>query len=153
MTQGITNYIEFVYLFDVTNGNPNGDPDAANQPRQDYETGFGLVSDVCLKRKVRNYVEMVAEGKTPNKIYVTEGAVLDDKHAEAYKEVGADKKKSANGKSAELTAWMCKHYYDVRMMGALMVGDLNCGKVRGPLQMGIARSVEPIRPVQLSLTR
>ena len=152
MTTVVSNCIEFAYIFDVTNGNPNGDPDAANQPRQDYETGLGLITDVCLKRKIRNYVEMVA-GKSPNRIYVTEGAILDDKHAEAYKEVEVDPKKGANGKAADLTAWMCKHYYDVRMMGALMVGDLNCGKVRGPLQVGIARSVEPIRPVQLSITR
>jgi len=161
----ISNYIEFAYLFDVTNGNPNGDPDAANAPRQDYETGLGLVSDVCLKRKVRNYVEMIKGGKTPNAIYVTEGAVLDDKHAEAYKALGIKDKpsrKKGKGSGSEgsgeddedrLTAWMCKHYYDVRMMGALMVGDLNCGKVRGPLQVGQAHSVEPIAPVQMSITR
>jgi CRISPR-associated protein Csd2 len=146
----ISNYIEFDYLFDVTNGNPNGDPDAANAPRQDYETGLGLVSDVCLKRKVRSYIEM-QKGKSPNAIYITEGAVLDDKHAEAYEALGIDPK--ANGKEADLTKWMCEHYYDVRMMGALMVGDLNCGKVRGPLQLGQARSIEPIVPVQMSITR
>jgi CRISPR-associated protein Csd2 len=146
----IGNYIEFGYLFDVTNGNPNGDPDAANAPRQDYETGLGLVSDVCLKRKVRSYVEM-QKGKSPNAIYVTEGAVLDDKHREAYKELGINGK--PDSRAAELTTWMCEHYYDVRMMGALMVGDLNCGKVRGPLQIGQGRSVEPIVPVQMSITR
>jgi CRISPR-associated protein Csd2 len=152
-TAQINNCIEFAYLFDATNSNPNGDPDAANQPRQDYETGLGLVTDVCVKRKIRNYVEMVGGSKTPNRIYVTEGAVLDDKHAEAYKENGIDPKKNANGKSGDLTAWMCRQYYDIRMMGAPMVGDLNCGKVRGPLQIGIAQSVDPIRPVQLSITR
>jgi CRISPR-associated protein Csd2 len=98
MAAVINNCFEFAYLFDVTNGNPNGDPDAANQPRQDYETGLGLVTDVCLKRKVRNYVEMVA-GKGGNAIYVTEGAVLDEKHAEAYKKIGVDPKKGANGKA------------------------------------------------------
>ncbi len=164
----ISNYIEFAYLFDVTNGNPNGDPDAANAPRQDYETGMGLVSDVCIKRKIRNYVEMKG-GKTPNAIYVTEGAVLDDKHAKAYEALGIEDKPSrkkakasesaddgedkVNNTSEKLTAWMCKHYYDVRVMGALMVGDLNCGKVRGPLQLGQARSVEPIVPVQMTITR
>ena len=146
----ISNYVEFAYLFDVTNGNPNGDPDAANAPRQDYETGLGLVSDVCLKRKVRNFVEM-GGGKSPNAIYVTEGAILDDKHADAYKALGIEGK--PDGRASELTTWMCQHYYDVRMMGALMVGDLNCGKVRGPLQLGQARSVEPIVPVQMSITR
>jgi CRISPR-associated protein Csd2 len=84
----ISNYIEFAYLFDVTNGNPNGDPDAANAPRQDYETGLGIVSDVCLKRKVRNYVEMKVGGEPPNAIYVTEGAILDDKHAKAFEALG-----------------------------------------------------------------
>jgi CRISPR-associated protein Csd2 len=152
-TAEINNWIEFAYLFDATRSNPNGDPDAANQPRQDYETGAGLVSDVCIKRKLRNHVEMVGGGKSPNRIYVTEGAVLDDKHAEAYAANDVDKKSGANGKSADLTAWMCRQYYDIRMMGAPMVGDLNCGKVRGPLQIGIAQSVEPIRPVQLTITR
>jgi CRISPR-associated protein Csd2 len=147
----ISNYMEFDYLFDVTNGNPNGDPDAANAPRQDYETGLGLVSDVCLKRKVRSYIEM-RKGKSPNAIYITEGAVLDDKHEEAYAALGIDDRK-LNGKEADLTKWMCEHYYDGRMMGALMIGDLNCGKVRGPLQLGQARSIEPIVPVQMSITR
>jgi CRISPR-associated protein Csd2 len=145
----INNYREFEYLFDVTSGNPNGDPDAANAPRQDYETGLGLVSDVCLKRKVRSYVEM-KQGKSPNAIYITEGAVLDEKHDEAYKALGIRKPK---GNEADLTKWMCEHYYDVRTMGALMVGNLTCGKVRGPLQLGQARSIEPIVPVQMSITR
>jgi CRISPR-associated protein Csd2 len=145
----ISNYREFDYLFDVTSGNPNGDPDAANAPRQDYETGVGLVSDVCLKRKVRSYVEL-KKGKSPNAIYITEGAVLDEKHEEAYKAFGIDGKPNGN---EDLTKWMCEHYYDVRMMGALMVGDLTCGKVRGPLQLGQARSIEPIVPVQMSITR
>jgi CRISPR-associated protein Csd2 len=149
----INNCFEFAYLFDVTNGNPNGDPDAANQPRQDYETGFGLVTDVCLKRKIRNYVEMVKRGEPGHAIYISEGAVLDDKHRAAYNSLGVDPKKGANGKAAELTAQMCKNHYDVRMMGALMVGELNCGKVRGPLQLGIARSIDQIVPVQLSITR
>ena len=148
----ISNYMEFAYVFDVTGGNPNGDPDAANAPRQDYETGLGLVSDVCLKRKIRNYVEM-RSGKAPNAIYITEGAILDDKHGEAYKALGIEPKSKPNGNAADLTKWMCEQYYDVRMMGALMVGDLNCGKVRGPLQLGQARSIEPIVPAQLSITR
>src|SRR6516225_4187253 len=95
----INNCFEFAYLFDVTNGNPNGDPDAANQPRQDYETGLGLVTDVCLKRKIRNYVEMVKTGQSGHAIYISEGAVLDDKHKAAYSALGVDPKKGANGKA------------------------------------------------------
>jgi CRISPR-associated protein Csd2 len=152
MTTVVNNCIEFAYFFDVTNGNPNGDPDAANAPRQDYETGIGLVSDVCLKRKVRNYVEMV-KGKAPNAIYVTEGSVLDDKHADAYNALGIDPKSKKDDKAGDLTKWMCQQYFDVRVFGALMVGDLNCGKVRGPMQIGMAKSVEPIVPVQMSITR
>src|SRR5215469_8161941 len=117
MTTVINNCIEFVYLFDVRNGLPNGDPDASNAPRQDYETSLGIVTDVCLKRKIRNYVELTKGGKPPNAIYITEGAILDDKHAEAYKAKGVASPKKLDGKAAELTTWMCERYYDVRMMG------------------------------------
>lgn len=147
----INNHIEFVYLFDVVNGNPNGDPDAQNAPRQDYETGFGLVSDVCVKRKVRNYVETLG-GAAPNALYITEGSVLDDAHKAAWEEVGVEKKPK-DGQAKSLIDFMCKRYYDVRMFGALMQGDYNCGKVRGPVQIGFAKSIEPIVPVQISLTR
>lgn len=147
----ISNCYEFCYLFDCTNSNPNGDPDAGNAPRQDYETGLGIVSDVCIKRKLRNYVEMI-DGKSPNAIYITEGAILDNKHKNAYEALGIDDK-AAREKESELTEWMCQHYYDVRMIGALMVGDRNCGKVRGPLQISMAQSIDPITPVRLSITR
>lgn len=151
----ISNYYEFSYIFDCKNGNPNGDPDAANAPRQDYTTGTGWVSDVAIKRRIRNYVEMVKDGKEPNRIYITEGAVLDDRHGEAYGAAGLEAKKGTkvNGKAAELTSWMASQYYDVRLMGALMVGALNCGKVRGPLQFGPATSLDPIEPVEMSITR
>src|SRR5262249_20063049 len=111
------------------------------------------VTDVCLKPKIRNYVELTKGGKPLHAIYITESAILDDKHAEAYKAKGVVNPKKLDGKAAELTAWMCERYYDVRMIGALMVGDLTCGKVRGPLQIGLARSVEPIVPVRISITR
>ena len=154
---------EFVLLFDVTNGNPNGDPDAGNMPRTDPETGHGLVSDVCLKRKVRNYVEL-ARGDAPRfRIYVTEGAVLNDKHREAYRALRpddkdvADAKKKLNPRNDEeayrLRDFMCTNFFDIRTFGAVMGTAVNAGQVRGPVQIAFATSVEPVMPLEASITR
>jgi len=155
----IANRYEFVYLFEVTNGNPNGDPDAGNMPRLDPETNQGLVTDVALKRKVRNYVQLEKGFQPPHDIYMQEHAVLNNKHAEAYKalEIEPDTNKKALPKDAararELTQWMCRNFYDIRTFGAVMTTEINCGQVRGPVQMGFAQSVDPIVPLEISITR
>ena len=150
----ISNRYDFVYLFDVENGNPNGDPDAGNTPRLDPETGFGLVTDVCLKRKVRNFVEIAKAGEPGYKIYVAERAVLSQSREPAYESVEA---KACKGESARIDAarrWMCANFYDVRAFGAVMSTKLNnCGQVRGPVQLTFARSVEAVVPVEVSITR
>ena len=148
----IQNRYEFILYFDVINGNPNGDPDAGNLPRIDPETGRGLVSDVCLKRKVRNYVELVKEDSNTHHIYVTEGAVLNEKHQEAYIALGLESEK---GKSAPIsvTEWLCKHFFDVRTFGAVMSTEINGGTVRGPVQFCFSESVDPIVPQEVSITR
>ncbi|MBX3482385.1 type I-C CRISPR-associated protein Cas7/Csd2 [Phenylobacterium sp.] len=155
---------EFVLYFDVADGNPNGDPDAGNMPRLDPETGHGLVSDVCLKRKIRNYVEL-AKGDGPQfRIYVTEGAILNDKHREAYVAVRPDdpavkdaktKKLSPNSdeEAARLRRFMCDNFFDIRTFGAVLSTGINAGQVRGPVQMNFARSVEPVLPLEISITR
>lgn len=148
---------DFVYLFDVKDGNPNGDPDAGNLPRIDPETGQGLVTDVCLKRKIRNYVGLVKEEQPPFEIYVKERAVLNLQHARAYDEYKLKPEKRKLPKKAEdaakVTAWMCGNFYDVRTFGAVMSTDVNCGQVRGPAQFAIARSVDPIISQEHAVTR
>ena len=147
----IQNRYDFVYLFDVVNGNPNGDPDAGNLPRLDPETSQGLVTDVCLKRKVRNYVEMTREGKNPFEIYVREKAVLNLQHQRAHDAVGEQDKKADKTRLAR--EWMCKNFFDVRTFGAVMSTGVNCGQVRGPVQLAFARSIDPIVPLDVSITR
>ncbi len=156
----IENRYDFVLLFDVKDGNPNGDPDAGNLPRMDAETGRGLVTDVSLKRKVRNYVGMVKAEQPPFEIYVKEKAILNNQHARAYKAIGAgdllkgeDKKRKGGDKVEEARAWMCKNFYDVRTFGAVMSTGVNCGQVRGPVQLTFARSVDPIAAQEHSITR
>lgn len=161
----IQNRYEFVVLFDVENGNPNGDPDAGNMPRIDPETGYGLVSDVCLKRKIRNYVETVKEDAAGYRIYVKDGVPLNRSDAEAcnYIGVGTDEKslKAAKKKDEELDRklrdFMCSNFFDIRTFGAVMTtfvrGALNCGQVRGPVQLGFARSIDPILPQEVAITR
>ena len=159
----IQNRYEFVIFFDVENGNPNGDPDAGNMPRIDPETGYGLVTDVCLKRKIRNYVEAVKEGEPGYRIYVKDGVPLNRSDAEACAYVGADpaKLKEAKKKDADLDIkirdFMCRNFYDIRTFGAVMTtfvkGALNCGQVRGPVQLSFARSVDPIVPQEVTITR
>ena len=159
----IKNRYEFVIFFDVENGNPNGDPDAGNMPRIDPETGYGLVTDVCLKRKIRNYVEMAREGDPGYRIYVKDGVPLNRSDAEAcaYVGVAPDKLKDAKKKDDQLDSklrdFMCQNFYDIRTFGAVMTtfvkGALNCGQVRGPVQLGFARSVDPIVPQEVTITR
>ncbi len=156
----ISNRYEFVYLFDVENGNPNGDPDAGNLPRIDPETNHGIVTDVCLKRKIRNYVEITKGGKSPNEIYVREKAILNQTHERAHKAIGAktkaDGEEGRRGSSDEVErarAWMCANFFDVRTFGAVMALGTNCGQVRGPVQMNFGRSIEPVVPREITITR
>lgn len=153
---------DFVLIFDVTNGNPNGDPDAGNLPRLDPETNHGLVSDVSLKRKIRNYVDLAREGQAGHHIYVQEGAILNEKHRQAYVALRpADAKAAKDAKlnpkddteAHALRDWMCKNFFDVRTFGAVMSTGINCGQVKGPVQITFANSVEPILPVEITVTR
>jgi CRISPR-associated protein Csd2 len=153
---------DFVFLFDVSNGNPNGDPDAGNLPRLDPETNQGLVTDVCLKRKIRNYAEIAKGGETGYAIYVQEAAILNEKHRQAYIAVRADKQKAAKDKKLNpqndqeanaLRKFMCDNFFDVRAFGAVMSTGVNCGQVRGPIQLSFARSVEPVVPLEIAITR
>jgi len=153
----IANRYEFVLLFDVENGNPNGDPDAGNTPRVDPETGHGLVTDVCLKRKIRNHVALAKDGVEGFRIYVQEKAVLNLTNKEAYKayELPQEKKKlPKNIEDAQrVTGWMCTNFYDIRAFGAVMTTEVNCGQVRGPVQLAFAKSVDSILPQEISITR
>ena len=148
---------EFVLLFDVTNGNPNGDPDAGNLPRVDPETGLGIVTDVALKRKIRNYVDALRGGEERFKIYVQQGAILNNQHRRAYKEIGKEKeldaKKTTQKDVGEARRWMCANFFDVRTFGAVMSTEVNAGQVRGPVQLTFARSVDPILGLDAAITR
>ena len=141
---------DFVYLFDVSDGNPNGDPDAGNLPRVDPETGHGLVTDVCLKRKVRNYIGTIKSEEPPFEIYVKEKAVLNRQHERAYEALDKNPDSSPD---QDATQWMCRNFYDVRTFGAVMSTKVNCGQVRGPIQMAFARSIEPIISLEHAITR
>jgi len=152
------NRFDFVLLFDVRNGNPNGDPDAGNSPRIDPETGHGLVSDVALKRKLRNFIVLARSDAEGNPqpgfdIYVKELAVLNRQHGRAYEALGLDAKKPPEGAVDKARAWMCQTFFDIRMFGAVMTTGVNCGQVRGPVQLTFARSVEPIVSLEQSITR
>ena len=153
----IAHRYEFVYLFDVTNGNPNGDPDAGNLPRLDPETNCGLVTDVALKRKVRNFVTLDKDGAPGFAIYMQEKAVLNNQHKRAYDalEIKPEDKKlpKDEAKAREITAWMCANFFDVRTFGAVMTTGINAGQVRGPVQLAFAASVEPVLPLEISITR
>lgn len=144
---------EFVLLFDVTNGNPNGDPDAGNLPRIDPETGYGLVTDVALKRKVRNYVDALRGSEERFKIYVQQGAILNNQHGRAYSALAKDPKKATQKDIAEARQWMCQNFYDVRTFGAVMSTEVNAGQVRGPVQFTFARSQDPILGLDVAITR
>ncbi len=160
-SQPIANRYDFVFFFDVTNGNPNGDPDAGNLPRVDPEAKCGLVSDVCLKRKVRNYVALAKDQLAGHEIYVSERAILNLQNKKAWDAVMPEVNKAEDlkklpkneAKARELTAWMCSNFFDVRTFGAVMSTGVNCGQVRGPVQFTFARSLEPIMPLEISITR
>ena len=157
----LTNRYDFVLLFDVKDGNPNGDPDAGNLPRLDAESGHGLVTDVSLKRKVRNFVSLVKGETPPYDIYVKEKAILVQAHEKAYIAIGAedalkgeDKKRKGSGDTVDLARkWMCGNFFDVRTFGAVMSLGINCGQVRGPVQLTFARSITPIVALEHSITR
>ena len=166
MTSPITHRYDFSLFFDVENGNPNGDPDAGNIPRIDPETGLGIVSDVCLKRKVRNYVELVkgedaedelAPGTKGYKIYVQEKAVLNNRNKLAYDRSGIKPEKKKLPRKIEdqlaVTKFMCNNFYDIRSFGAVMTTEVNCGQVRGPIQLCFAQSIDPVVPQEMSITR
>jgi CRISPR-associated protein Csd2 len=158
----LENRYDFVFFFDVSNGNPNGDPDAGNLPRMDPETGHGLVSDVSIKRKIRNFVADSKAEEPGHAIYVQENAILNDQHRKAYEVVRPEDKKVKTNKKLspqsdeemeELRNWMCANFFDVRTFGAVMSTGVNCGQVRGPLQFTFGRSVDPIMPMEITITR
>lgn len=163
MSEAIKNRYDFQILFDVENGNPNGDPDAGNMPRTDPETGLGIVTDVCIKRKIRNYVEAVKDGEPGYRIYIKENIPLNTSDREAYVSLGTDEKKIKELKKNDpkvdekIRDFMCAEFYDIRTFGAVMTtfvkAALNCGQVRGPVQFGFARSVDPIMPQEVTITR
>lgn len=158
MSNALQKRFDFVLLFDVRDGNPNGDPDAGNLPRVDAETGHGLVTDVALKRKVRNFVQLTRNGKAGYEIYVKEKAILNQQHERAYKALGVDlkadeKKRKGGDRVDDARKWMCQNFYDVRTFGAVMSTGINCGQVRGPVQITFARSVSPVVSSEHSITR
>ena len=158
MSTPIQNRYEFVLLYDVENGNPNGDPDAGNMPRIDPETGYGIVTDVCLKRKIRNYVELVKQDGAGFKIYIKEGIPLNAQHELAYIANGIEVPKKEDGRKDAATLqmlrkWMCDNFFDIRTFGAVMTTGVNCGQVRGPVQINFSRSVDPIVQQEVSITR
>ena len=163
MAEVIKNRYEFTILFDVENGNPNGDPDAGNMPRIDPETGYGIVTDVCLKRKIRNCIETLCEDKEGYKIYIKDGVPLNDSDNTAYVALGTDEKKIKELKEDDpeidkkICQFMCKNFFDIRTFGAVMTtfvkAALNCGQVRGPVQLGFARSIDPIVTQEVTITR
>lgn len=149
----LKNRIDFIYIFDVCDGNPNGDPDAGNLPRVDAETGMGLVTDVCLKRKVRNYVQVAKEGCAGYDIFIKEKAVLNKLIEAAHDDESVKSVKNDSDKTAAARTVMCKNYFDVRTFGAVMSTGKNAGQVRGPIQLTFARSIDPIAPMEHSITR
>lgn len=170
MSEVIKNRYEFVVLFDVENGNPNGDPDAGNMPRIDPESGLGLVTDVCLKRKIRNYIETVKEDAEGYKIYVKNDVPLNRSDREACASLGVNEtdekkvteslkklKKTDKNVDRKLRDYMCRNFFDIRTFGAVMTtfvkAALNCGQVRGPVQIGFAHSIDPIIPQEVAITR
>ena len=158
----MNNRYDFIYLFDVKDGNPNGDPDAGNLPRIDPETGNGLVTDVCLKRKVRNFIQMVkadaqdkdAAADGPGfDVYVREKAILNNQHLRAYKSLSIDPKKTKQDDRDKTRDWMCHNFYDIRAFGAVMTTEINCGQVRGPIQFAFGRSIDPVVSSEHAVTR
>ncbi len=163
MSDVIKNKYDFVVLFDVENGNPNGDPDAGNMPRIDTESGFGIVTDVCLKRKIRNYIEMLKEDEAGYKIYIKDNVPLNRSDAKAFEYFNVDEKDIKTSKKSDpeldikIRSFMCQNFFDIRTFGAVMTtfvkANLNCGQVRGPVQLGFAKSIDPILPQEITITR
>ena len=158
MADVIKNRYEFVILFDVENGNPNGDPDAGNLPRIDPESGYGIVTDVCIKRKIRNYVETVKEDSEGYKIYIKEDVPLNRSDSTAYDYLGTDDKGLKDPEvDRKIRDFMCRNFFDIRTFGAVMTtfvkAALNCGQVRGPVQLGFSRSIDPIVSQEVTITR
>ena len=153
----IANRYEFVLFFDVENGNPNGDPDAGNMPRIDPEDNRGLVTDVCLKRKIRNYVELAKNGAERFNIYVQEKAVLNRRNQMAYDACNLKPETKKLPKKEQdavmVTDWMCNNFFDIRTFGAVMTTEINCGQVRGPVQLAFSKSIDPVMPAEFSITR
>lgn len=153
----LSNRYEFVLFYDVENGNPNGDPDAGNMPRIDPETGYGIVTDVCLKRKIRNYIDIIKSDQPGYQIYVTEGIALNSQHLKAYSATSTPIPKQAKNVPADdlkkVRQWMCDNFYDVRTFGAVMTTGVNCGQVRGPVQLNFSRSLDPIMQQEVTITR
>jgi CRISPR-associated protein Csd2 len=157
----ISHRYDFVYLFDVVNGNPNGDPDAGNRPRVDPDTGRGLVTDVCLKRKIRNYVALAKGDTTGFAIYMAEKAILNNSNLKAWTEQGIEPEKKGDysrlpkdeENARRITKWMCDNFFDIRAFGAVMSTDKNAGQVRGPIQITFAESLDPVSPLEISITR
>lgn len=147
------NRYDFIYLFDATDANPNGDPDAGNLPRLDPETGQGLATDVMLKRKIRNFVQLTKGETDGHDIYVKEKAVLNNQHARAYTAENIDPKKAKQAERDQARKWMCKNFYDIRTFGAVMTTEVNCGQVRGPVQLSFARSIDRIVTAEHAVTR
>jgi CRISPR-associated protein Csd2 len=142
-----------VLLIDITDGNPNGDPDAGNQPRIDPETRQGLMTDSCIKRKLRNYVQVIGEGKEGLHILIEDGAVLRDRFEPAFDDLKIPKKKTSHEQQEQLSAWLQKKYWDLRMFGGVLESELRAGQVWGPVQISIARSIDPILPMTMTITR
>ena len=153
MSNPVNNRYEFILLFDVKDGNPNGDPDAGNLPRIDPETGNGLVTDVCLKRKIRNYVQLVENEKPGMKIFIKEKAILNTLIDEAHEQEFVKSQEKSGDKTAAARKWMCKNYFDIRTFGAVMSTGKNAGQVRGPVQLGFARSKDRIFTGEHTITR
>ena len=163
MSEAIKNRYDFIVLFDVENGNPNGDPDAGNMPRVDAETNYGIITDVCLKRKIRNYIEAACDDKDGYRIYVKSNIPLERTNKEAYKYLGLEKieakklKKSDPDIDLKIKNFMCRNFFDIRTFGAVMTtftnDKLNCGQVCGPVQFSFARSIEPVLPQDITISR
>ncbi len=155
MNELLKNRYEFVMYFDAENSNPNGDPDAGNMPRVDPETSHGIVTDVCLKRKVRNYIDVVKNNEPPYSIYIKEGEVLNSLNLKAYETLDIDPKDKTKSKNAQnmLRDFMCSNFYDIRAFGAVMTTEVNCGQVRGPVQLSFSRSVDPVVQQDITITR
>lgn len=147
------NKIDFLILFDVTDANPNGDPDAGNLPRMDAESGHGLITDVCLKRKVRNFIQLTRDGEPSYEIYVKEKAILNNQQSRAYQALDINQKDAKQADYDKAKSWMCQTFFDIRTFGAVMTTGVNCGQVRGPIQISFARSIDPVSTSEFAVTR